>query len=370
MEGDDGGAVHDFPSYPRPPGFSPGLSASRCIQYPPGFIGPMSPVRMRHESKVALSSPSYPRNDHGPDTPYCASLGLSPFAQPFLPPDQVTSESVVPSDGSFAPLNATATPVNFPAPSSESSCVEATRPGLFLSTRSRTCVYAHAARHWSRVVVSLLHWRRMLGIIHRGEDAWHGQFGRFNGARLLYYHIAMCAPLFRALLAWRMAFQKFAPCWRKQFILVCLKCFSPVRYIWFDDMCPFSCKWHPRFEHELCSAYAELGPYIKKFCPKCARVQTCVVGDNDAYLAAHNRYDSYFKCDSLHPLVNMRARRVELGIVLNWHLPIKEQDRRFRAACSGSDGRTFSHGNAPGVGDDDFDDLDGVDDDFEDGFDY
>ena len=52
------------------------------------------------------------------------------------------------------------------------------------------------------------------------------------------------------------------------------------------------------------------------------------------------------------------------------HLPIKEQDRRFRAACSGSDGRTFSHGNAPGVGDDDFDDLDGVDDDFEDGFDY
>ena len=64
----------------------------------------------------------------------------------------------------------------------------------------------------------------------------------------------------------------------------------------------------------------------------------------------------------------MRARRVELGIALNWHLPIKNQDRRFRAACSSSDGRTFSHGNAPGVGDDDFDDLDGVDDGFEDDF--
>ena len=64
----------------------------------------------------------------------------------------------------------------------------------------------------------------------------------------------------------------------------------------------------------------------------------------------------------------MRVRRVELGIALNWHLPIKDQDRRFRAACSSSDGRTSSHGNAPGVGDDDFDDLDGVDDDFEDDF--
>ena len=129
------------------------------------------------------------------------------------------------------------TPVNFPAPPSESSC-GATRPGLFLFTRSRTCVYAHAARHRSRVVVSLLHWKRMLCIMHHGSfsDGWHGQFCRFTRARLLYYPIAMCSPLFRALLAWRMAFQKFAPYRRKLEVLQCSDCFSPVRSVSFDMM--------------------------------------------------------------------------------------------------------------------------------------
>ena len=58
------------------------------------------------------------------------------------------------------------------------------------------------------------------------------------------------------------------------------------------------------------------------------------MGENNAYLAVHNRYDSYFGCDSLHPLCNMKARRVERGIALNWHLPIKDQDRRFRATLT------------------------------------
>ena len=97
-------------------------------------------------------------------------------------------------------------------------------------------------------------------------------------------------------------------------------------------------------------------------------MKSCVVGITNAYLVVHNRYDPYFGCDLLHPLCNMRARRVELGVALNWHLPIKDQDRCFRAVCPASDGRTFNHSNALGVSDDDFDDLDGVYDGFEDGF--
>jgi len=58
MEGDDGGAVHGLPTYPLPPGFIPGLSGSRPIQYPPGFCGPMSPMRVRSESRAAPCSPS------------------------------------------------------------------------------------------------------------------------------------------------------------------------------------------------------------------------------------------------------------------------------------------------------------------------
>jgi len=108
MEGDDGGAVHGLPTYPLPPGFIPGLSGSRPIQYPPGFCGPMSPMRVRSESRAAPCSPSSGVliSDNRSDTPYCSPSELSPIAPPFFPPNQSAKLQVTP--GSSTPSTAAA----------------------------------------------------------------------------------------------------------------------------------------------------------------------------------------------------------------------------------------------------------------------
>jgi hypothetical protein len=95
------------------------------------------------------------------------------------------------------------------APISESSRVEATRPGPFQKANYHGCVYASMAPNWLRVVGSLLRWRRMVGVLRRGDwsDDWHGQFGKFQGARLLWFNIALCSLQFRTLLAFRVAYQ-------------------------------------------------------------------------------------------------------------------------------------------------------------------
>ena len=118
-------------------------------------------------------------------------------------------------------------------------------------------------------------------------------------------------------------------------------------------------------DHDLCHFYIYLS-----YTP--VSIDTTMVRALFTQISQHSKQSNIQRlghgANSLHPLCNMRARRVELGVALNWHLPIKDQDRCFRAVCPASDGRTFNHSNALGVSDDDFDDLDGVYDGFEDGF--
>ena len=36
----------------------------------------------------------------------------------------------------------------------------------------------------------------------------------------------------------------------------------------------------------------------------------------------------------LEPMVNLRSRKVVRGVRDNWHLPVAQQDKRFRKACA------------------------------------
>ena len=116
MEGDDGGAVHGLPTYPLPPGSTPGLSGSQPIQYPPGFIGPMSPMRVRSGSKAAPCSPSVGVriSDNQSDTPSCSPSELSPLAPPCFPPNQSAKLQVTPGSSTLstamAPCSVNCTP--------------------------------------------------------------------------------------------------------------------------------------------------------------------------------------------------------------------------------------------------------------------
>ena len=172
------------------------------------------------------------------------------------------------------------------APISESSRVEATRSGPFQNPNYHGCIYASMALNWLRVVGSLLRWRRMVGVLRRKDwsDDWHGQFGKFQGARLLWFNIALCSLQFRTLLAFRVAFQRFAHTSMRRTVLMCCECYTPTKKLnWYCDLAPFVCLWHPDYQHPLCSTFADLGHYCKKFCPGCACFRSFYPAENSLY---------------------------------------------------------------------------------------
>jgi len=253
------------------------------------------------------------------------------------------ASSVTSALGSSAVGKVTALPVQplISAPISESSRVEATRSGLnFLSPNHHGCVYAPMALNWLRVVGSLLRWRRMVGILKRQNwsDGWHGMCGKFEGARLLWFHIALCSLQFRTLLAFRVAFNRFAHISRKRTVIACSTCLTPARrYDWFNSVSPFFDLWHPEYQHPLCSATADLGFYCTKFCPRCAQQRSYFPLENDLWhVIAEDQLPHHVILH--HPDYNARARHMEQAVIDNMHLPADQRDKRYRGAIAESGG--------------------------------
>ena len=232
------------------------------------------------------------------------------------------------------------------APISESSRVEATRSGPFQKPNYHGCVYVPMALNWLRVVGSLLRWRRMVGVIRRKDwsDDWHGQFGKFQGARLLWFNIALCSLQFRTLLAFRVAFQRFAHTSMKRTVLICGECYTPTKKLnWYCQMAPFCCLWHPDYQHPLCSTYADLGYYCKKFCSSCACSRSFYPAENNSYhVMAENPI-------LLHPDYNGSVRHIEKAVIANAHLIVDQQDKRYRGACAESTGISPSRAHDLGI---------------------
>jgi hypothetical protein len=232
------------------------------------------------------------------------------------------------------------------APISESSRVEATRPGPLQKPNYHGCVYASMAPNWLRVVGSLLRWRRMVGVLRRKDwsDDWHGQFGKFQGARLLWFNIALCSLQFRTLLAFRVAYQRFAHISMRRTVLICGECYTPTKKLnWYRDLAPFECLWHPDYLHLLCNTSADLGHYCKKFCPGCACLRSFYPAENNLY---HVMVENPIL---LHPDYNSSVRHIEQAIFANAHLPVDQQDRRYRGACAESTGISPSRAHDLGI---------------------
>ena len=129
----------------------------------------------------------------------------------------------------------------------------------------------------------------------------------------------------------------------KRTVLVCCECYAPTKKLnWYRDLAPFECLWHPDYQHPLCSTSADLGHYCEKFCPGCACLRSFYLDTNNLY---HVMVDPIL----LHPDYNSSVRHIEQAIIANAHLPVDQQDRRYRGACAESTGISPSRAHDLGI---------------------